>query len=241
VGGGTSDFAIIRLSQDVANKTDRKNDILASSGVTIGGNDFDKYFSLKSFMPSFGYKTTYGKKCMSVPLAPFHDISEWSKINSLYVPKMRKELKGIYLQSHKQELFGRFLEVIEMETGHKILSAVEASKIKLTARERDVSQLNFLDSSFELVVKREDFNEAVHCHVENILKHVSECLNQADVSANDIELVLLTGGTTEIPLLEEYVSAMFSNAEISGENKISSVGLGLGYDALRRFGPSISK
>lgn len=51
IGGGTSDFTIIKIGRELINKPDRQDDILASTGVRIGGNDFDKDLALKSFMP----------------------------------------------------------------------------------------------------------------------------------------------------------------------------------------------
>ena len=42
IGGGTSDFSLIRLGPGRAAKPDRREDILAYGGVHIGGVDFDK-------------------------------------------------------------------------------------------------------------------------------------------------------------------------------------------------------
>ncbi|MBL4784539.1 MAG: Hsp70 family protein, partial [Cohaesibacteraceae bacterium] len=50
IGGGTSDFTIVRLSPDRALKLDRADDILANEGVHIGGTDFDRRLSLKQIM-----------------------------------------------------------------------------------------------------------------------------------------------------------------------------------------------
>ena len=44
IGGGTSDFSIIRIGRPLMSKIDRTDDILASTGIRIGGNDFDKDF-----------------------------------------------------------------------------------------------------------------------------------------------------------------------------------------------------
>lgn len=57
IGGGTSDFALVRLGAERARKTERREDILASGGVHIGGTDFDKYLSLASVMPTLGLGT----------------------------------------------------------------------------------------------------------------------------------------------------------------------------------------
>src|SRR6478735_4895890 len=51
IGGGTSDFSIVRLSPERHRKVDRRDDILANDGVRIGGTDFDRQLSLGVIMP----------------------------------------------------------------------------------------------------------------------------------------------------------------------------------------------
>ena len=55
IGGGTSDFSIVRLGPDRHGKADRSADILANDGVRIGGTDFDRQLSLGVVMPLFGF------------------------------------------------------------------------------------------------------------------------------------------------------------------------------------------
>ncbi|WP_161892015.1 Hsp70 family protein, partial [Pseudomonas juntendi] len=55
IGGGTSDFTLIRLSPERHLLAERQSDILATGGVHIGGTDFDKQLSLQGVMPLFGY------------------------------------------------------------------------------------------------------------------------------------------------------------------------------------------
>ena len=55
VGGGTSDFSLVRLGPARAGRAERRDDILATGGVHIGGTDFDKYLSLATAMPLLGY------------------------------------------------------------------------------------------------------------------------------------------------------------------------------------------
>jgi two-component system sensor histidine kinase QseC len=56
IGGGTSDFSLVRLSPERADAAERRDDILATGGVHIGGTDFDKYLSLASVMPLLGWQ-----------------------------------------------------------------------------------------------------------------------------------------------------------------------------------------
>ena len=55
IGGGTSDFSIVRLSPERARAADRRNDILANGGVHIGGTDFDRQLSLAGVMPHLAF------------------------------------------------------------------------------------------------------------------------------------------------------------------------------------------
>ena len=59
IGGGTSDFSLVRLAPERAGKPERRDDILATGGVHIGGTDFDKYLSLASVMPLLGYGSAH--------------------------------------------------------------------------------------------------------------------------------------------------------------------------------------
>jgi len=55
IGGGTSDFSLLRLAPERHQLAQRQSDILATGGVHIGGTDFDKQLSLAGVMPLFGY------------------------------------------------------------------------------------------------------------------------------------------------------------------------------------------
>lgn len=235
IGGGTSDFTLIRLGPKLKNKLDRSDDILASSGVRIGGNDFDKDLSLASFMPELGLKTTYGEKDLPVPSSQYFDLAEWSKVNSVYNYQNRKIIKEVLAGAHQPEIYKRLLELVEKESGHILLGLVEAAKVELTNAEEFISHLDFLSDNPSVKTRQTIFNHAIKLDVNKTQKAVQECLKQANISAKNVDLVVLTGGSTEIPLVQQQLCEIFPEAEISGENKLSSVGLGLAYDSLRRF------
>ncbi|RYF68495.1 MAG: heat-shock protein, partial [Comamonadaceae bacterium] len=46
IGGGTSDFTVVRVGPDRARRRDRSDDVLATTGVHIGGTDFDQRLNL---------------------------------------------------------------------------------------------------------------------------------------------------------------------------------------------------
>ena len=237
IGGGTSDFTVIRLSPERKFNFDRTSDVLANTGVRIGGNDFDKALSMKSFMPCFGLGTEYRSydKNISLPSSPFISLSTWSSVNDVYNYKTLNMVKGYVVWGLEPEKTKRLYEIIENRLGHQNLDYVENAKIALSsATEYDV-KLDFLSDTPTIKTNRKTFETAIEQDVKKIEKSVQECLNIAKIKNTDIELVILTGGSTEIPYISRVMQSYFPNAKLSSENKMASVGLGLAYDAMRRF------
>lgn len=236
LGGGTSDFTVIRLSDQYIHKPDRSSDILANTGIRVGGNDFDKDLSLNAIMPELGYRSTYGDKQLEVPLKPFHDLAEWSKVNFLYTPKLIMQTRQLLHQSHDKNRYRRLLSVLENETGHTLLAEAEEAKIALTARELYQTPLPFIEEGLLIPIARDQFEAAIRHEVAKIAASATQCLQEAGVRNDAIDLVILTGGSTEVPVVQAEFRRLFPNAAIADENKLSSVGLGLAYDSRNKFG-----
>lgn len=237
IGGGTSDFSIIRLSPDKKFNFDRTEDVLANTGVHIGGNDFDKDLSMKSFMPCFGLDTKYRSYNgdFSVPRSPFFSLSTWHSVNDVYNYKTLNDVKGYVVWGHEPEKLKRLYEIIERRLGHKNLEYVERAKIALSTNLECDTMLDFLSDTPTVKTIRKSFEEAMVWDIEKIDKAVQECLANAKIKNTDIELIILTGGSTEIPYINQMMQSYFPDAKISSGNKMCSVGLGLAYDAMRRF------
>ena len=240
IGGGTSDFTILRIGRDLIAKNDRKDDILASTGVRIGGNNFDKDLSLKCFMPLFGYGSLQGgkskyDKIISLPTVPFHNMAEWSVINSMYCYKELNFAKKMLFNAIEKEKLRRFVDLIEKEQGYTLLNTVEKTKIALTNLLNTNVALNFVADKPIVSASRTDFEASLSWDMQRIFEQIDECVRLAQIKPKDIQLVILTGGSTEIPLIQQCISEYFPNAELSSTNRMARVGLGLAYDAIRRF------
>ena len=240
LGGGTSDFTVIRLSNKSIHKPDRSSDILANTGIRVGGNDFDKELSLAAIMPELGYRSTYGEKRLEVPLKPYHDLAEWSKVNFLYTPKIIMQVRQLLHQSHDKKRYKRLLQVLEDETGHTLLATAEGTKIALTDHEAYNATFDFIEKDFLIPIQRTLFEQAIQGEVEKIAASARQCLQEAGVSNEAIDLVILTGGSTEVQSIQAEFRRLFPNAAIADENKLSSVGLGLAYDSRTKFGSPAS-
>jgi hypothetical chaperone protein len=235
IGGGTSDFTIMRLSERYIGKADRQDDILSNAGIRIGGNDFDRALSLKCFMPLLGLGSLWGPKGLGFPITPFFDLSELSKIQYMYTQKYKRDLKELIGQSNDKALTNRLLSIVEEEQGHTLMSVVEEAKIHLSSSEQARADLSFIEADLQAHIERAQFEDSLNGSIEAIQKTINDCVAMAGVKADDVALVILTGGGTAIPLIQNITRRIFPHAEISDGNRLSSVGFGLACDARRYY------
>ena len=119
--------------------------------------------------------------------------------------------------------------------GHTFLNKVEKAKIELSDNKVIKSCLDFLSRMPEIEIDLESFEEAMNNDVRKISIALEDCLKAASVSYSEIELVILTGGSTEIPYIKRKIKQLFPFAVLSDARKFSSVATGLAYEAMIRY------
>jgi len=227
IGGGTSDFSLIRLSRDYKCDRDRAQDILANTGVRVGGNDCDRAINLDSIMPHLGMGSRYGDKNLDMPVLVYHELSEWVKINWVYTPQNLNQVRNLMREAHEPEKLMRLETVLEEELGHKILNQSEEMKIALSTYDNVSADLSFIDSGMTAMMDQSRMNELLEKTFAPVHAMMLETLGQAGVTLHDIAVVVLTGGSTALPVFQQWIKAHFSHAGILQDDKLGSVGLGL--------------
>ena len=235
IGGGTSDFTLIRLSPERHRVAERQSDILATGGVHIGGTDFDKQLSLQGVMPMFGY----GSRMKSGALMPtsYHlNLATWHTINALYSQKSQLALGSMRYDIEDTLGIDRLFKLIEERAGHWLAMEVEASKIELTEQDSRRVDLSRIERELGVDLTRVLFEEAIEGLLERVRGSVTELLAKAGVSAGQVDTVFFTGGSSGIPALRNSVSAMLPNARHVEGNIFGSIGSGLAIEARKRYG-----
>ncbi|MBK8159094.1 MAG: Hsp70 family protein [Rhodospirillaceae bacterium] len=235
LGGGTSDFAVARLSPDGARRHDRSQDILGRSGVHIGGTDFDRRLSINHVMPFLGYDALIGPKKLPMPSHLFHDLATWHRIPTLYTPQNINYLRSILSQVDQPALVERLIRVFIERQGHRIAAEVEAAKIALS-ESPEVSLHIPLTPPVDTVLHQGDLDHAVYDDAVRIVRAIDLCFAAAGVKGADIQSVFLTGGSTAVPEIRRQILAHLPNALPVTGDLFGSVGLGLAMDAARKFG-----
>ena len=236
IGGGTSDFSIVRVSPERANAADRKDDILASAGVHVGGTDFDRLFSIAHLMPEFGYlsPTKDGKR--NLPAGYFIDLATWQRINMLYSSKAMTDLRQIRYEAARPELVERMIDVVRHRQGHALASKIERAKIELTAQAATMMSVELTHECLTIPLTQTGLDQAIAGAVGRVAQTIIGTLADAQLAASQITTLFLTGGSTAVPLLKQTVLAMFPSATVVEGDMFGSVGLGLALDARRKYG-----
>jgi hypothetical chaperone protein len=235
LGGGTSDFVIARLSPERSHHADRSQDILARTGVHIGGTDFDRRLSIAQVMPHLGYHTLVGEKRLPMPRHIYHDLATWHLIPSVYTPSNLNYLRQVLQTAEEPHLIQRLIDVLVDRKGHHIAAEVEAAKIALSDHRRVQLKIP-LREPIETQVTADDLDNAVHEDALRIVHAIDICLQAADVQGSEIQSVFLTGGSTAIAEVRRLILQRVPNARAVKGDMFGSVGLGLAIDAERRFG-----
>ena len=235
LGGGTSDFTVIRVSPERARSTERAQDILATAGVHIGGTDFDRLLSLGRVMPMLGYQTETLDHKRVLPSAPYYDLATWHRINRLYNPKTLTELRSTRNEAEHPDLVERIIDIVDNRLGHRLGATVEEAKIALSDAEAVDFAFAGHDHEFGTRITRADLDAVLENAVSRIRATIDKTLAAAGVPADRIETLILTGGSTLVPAVVTSLATMFPAARQVRTDVLGSVGLGLALDASRRF------
>ena len=235
IGGGTSDFSLVRLSPRRAQEVERRGDILANGGVHIGGTDFDKYLSLSGVMPllGLGSRLVNGSE---VPSGYYFNLATWHTINQAYTQKVWLQLKDVYREACDKAALDGLLHLIAHRNGHWLALKVEEGKIALSEDERAELRLDRLSPPRVLSLLCPSFDAAIANLVSGIEQTVSALLRDAGLRADDVDTVFFTGGSSGVRLLRERIAALLPNARRVEGDRFGSIGAGLALDAARKFG-----
>jgi hypothetical chaperone protein len=237
IGGGTSDFSIVRLGPRRHGKADRSADILANDGVRIGGTDFDRQLNLGVVMPLFGFGSAMKRAGLDVPSSYFHDFATWSNINRMYEPRVLADIRQVRQEASEPELLDRLVRVVEEQRGHTLAMEVEDAKIALSEQRRAEIPLEWVARGLAASIGRADLVSHTKGLADRIAARIQNCLAQAGLSAEGIDAVFLTGGSVKLAHVRKAITRAVPSARVVEGDTFGAVGKGLTLEALRRYGP----
>ena len=119
----------------------------------------------------------------------------------------------------------------------RLKEAAEKAKIELSGLVQTNINLPFISASssgpahLDIDLTRAKFNELTADLVERTLQPIRQALNDAGLKAQDIDRVLLVGGSTRIPAVQEAIEKLMGKEAYKGINPDECVALGAAVQA----------
>jgi hypothetical chaperone protein len=222
---------VVRLGPQRRKLADRAGDVLATTGVHIGGTDFDRLLDLSTVMPLLGYKHI-GTGGRPVPNSVFFDLCTWHLIHQAYTRKAMHFAKELWTDYVDQTLHARLMDALEGQHGHRMLAGVEAAKIACSVTGKDaLVDLDFLghgpSEHLGATVTVPGMADALQQALSQVVQCAQLCVQHSGLPM--VDAVYLTGGSSALrPLMQALRSAM-PNATVVEGNRFGGVAAGLAY------------
>lgn len=237
IGGGTSDFSVVRVGPQRRQREDRRADILANHGVHIAGTDFDRAVNLATIQPVLGHGRM-GPHGRPVPSRIYFDLATWHLINTTYTPLRIAELKQMRTMYHDAGAHARLLQALARRLGHALAARAEAAKIDVSMSGSTSIDLADLETGLARRLDAKLQADILAADIERIVAGAVEAVRAAGLAAAGVDAVYFTGGSTGLDTLTGRIAALFPRAERVHGDRYASVVSGLAIYAQRLFGES---
>lgn len=185
-GGGTLDLAIVNLKNQISNDILHPHETLSKERITLGGEELTRLF----FVNSFCQPKKYGTKRIAVEFG--------------FKPSLTPT-----------QLWDKLLET---EDGIRFISAIEKCKCDLSKANK--YKFSFIGKNIQLEEQtfyRDDFSNSIEDKIDEIDDLIERCLENGNIQdPYDIDHVILAGGSSMIPAVQNLLVDKF------GSNRVSS-------------------
>ena len=241
LGGGTSDFTLMRLGPDRWDKSNRQDDILGSAGTRVGGDDFDAEIAWNKVVHHLGMGLTYDSnqrgKILPIPPHHYRAFCRWENHFLLNNPKTLREIEEYLFKTGGNEKFAHFITILEENLGYSIFKSIESAKIALS--NQDMAEIVFAythenRSSIDIreSIEIDLFQEMIQNHLQQLHTTMDELLKSQNIKESDIDAVFLTGGSSLVRPVRRLFEGRFGNSKIRESNAFTSVAQGMALTGL---------
>ncbi|WP_345951981.1 Hsp70 family protein [Mucilaginibacter sp. PAMB04274] len=232
LGGGTTDFTYLVLDPEKAGSKDRKNDMMATGGIYIGGDSFDAAFMWEKGTPYFGkhtqYEATPGKR-LTVPKSLFANICSWEQMNFFNGQRIKKDIEDYYYFSGKDRQFKNLITLIEHNLGYAVFRCIEKTKITLSNADTARFAYHEMDIDIEEDVPLSVYEQIIAKDVTRIANYLDEFISHNKIEPSNVDSIFLTGGTSMVGSVQNIFKEKFPHVNLNSGDNFKSVATGLAY------------
>lgn len=231
-GGGTFDVSIVSTD----NAEQRR--VLASRGVAVGGERFNELLFDGFVAESLGLTREYANK-FGKPLAVPESLRKFRSLDGA-LRMVSEQATHDALQFVIHLTGGHAIKVVDeiIYGGHTYAfhKEVESAKIALSTSARSTVDFHRRHIDVNASVDRKSFELLIAPDLDRVESAVDAALTEAGISAGDVDLVVRTGGSSQVPAFVSRMSNKFGAPKLEQRDALATVALGLGLEAIGVWG-----
>jgi hypothetical chaperone protein len=222
-GGGTSDFSVMRFDPH------RRATPLAHAGIGIAGDVFDYRIIDHVLAPLLGKGDTYRVMGKALPVPPeyYSGFARWHLLSLMRTPRMLRSIAEVARTAEHPQRLGNLIALIEDGLGYELYQTVSAAKAELSSSQSATLRFRHKDFQVERVITRDEFEEWIAADLARLGSTVDQVIKLAEVTADGIDRVFLTGGTAFVPAVRRLFERRFGTEKLAGGGEFVSVAEGL--------------
>lgn len=229
-GGGTSDFTLIRIGPYAY----KKEHVLGISGCPLAGDALDSLFMSQRLNEYFGgkakYRVSLGRNILTMPISITERLFKPAHIVHLKEAETYdfiQQVKKGALSEQDRQAVDRLFVLIEDQQIFSVFEGIEKTKRSLSKKDEAEFVFDYPKLEIKTLFKQKEFEGWAGEVKNHIFSALDECLAQAQLSPEQIDMVCLTGGSAQVPLLRQEFVNRFGTHKLQTQTHFHSVLSGL--------------
>jgi hypothetical chaperone protein len=233
-GGGTFDAAILLLHQDDGMLDP---ELEGMGGANVGGDLVDGLIFDRYFADYLGLTASEQQLGFRLPNRIRARLKTRAGLVRLATDPAIYELlhRGLRAPGAAREM-ARLRDLILGGFGFGFYEAIEAAKCDLSSKDHTSVQFHGGTLDVDQPLSRAELETAVAPMLQAIDEAIDDVLADAKREADEVDTVLLTGGSSQLPAFQGLVRKRFARAQIIDGDTYTSVARGLATIAPQFFG-----
>ena len=224
-GGGTLDLSVVR-------RAGTGFTVLATHGDGVGGDEINRMLCRERVFPELGdgahVHVPINAELKRVPF-PFGDFAarllSWTLAYELNQPALCEQMaQGMREKGEAGRRIGRLYRLVKENRAYQLFQAIEDAKLALS--ERSEASIEVEDLDLCIAVTRCEFETMLAPVLERVDACIESVLAASGVAAEDIEIVVRTGGSSRIPAVIRRLERRFPGRVVE-HDPFTSIAAGL--------------
>jgi hypothetical chaperone protein len=225
-GGGTTDYSLIRFERHGGAL---RAIPIGHSGVGIAGDHFDYRLIDNLVAPEIGKGSQFKSfgKLLDLPASYFASFGRWNQLSIFKTTREFQDLKSLIRHATEPDKLQLFVDLIEYDEGYPLYQAISATKLALSRDEEAEFHFAPLGQAGRKTVRRADFEAWIADDLARIEAALDEVLETTNTTADGVDKVFLTGGTSFVPAVRDIFARRFDAGRIESGGELLSIAHGL--------------